>query len=167
MNFIRNDYWLCKRRKTIKAILNKCVACKKSQSRMLLGPKPSDLPKFPLDFDYTFCNTGVDFAGPLYVKDIYGRNNEMFKSYICLFTCATTRNVHLELTASMDASDVIKVLVRFLSRRVCFKIFISDNFLSFKSDEVSKFLLLHNIDWKFITFVSMVRRFLWETFHNS
>ena len=28
--------------------------------------------------------------------------------------------------------------------------FISDNFSSFRSDEVSKFLLLYNIDWKFI-----------------
>ena len=28
--------------------------------------------------------------------------------------------------------------------------FISDNFSSFRSDEVSKFLLQHNIDWKFI-----------------
>ena len=90
------------------------------------------------------------FAGPLYVKDIYEKNDQMFKSYICLFTCATTRNVHLELTPSMDASDVIKALVRFLSRRGCIKMFISDNFSSFKSDEVSKFLLLHNIDWKFI-----------------
>ena len=71
------------------------------------------------------------FAGPLYVKDIYEKNDQMFKSYICLFTCATTRNVHLELTPSMDASDVIKALVRFLK-------------------EVSKFLLLHNIDWRFI-----------------
>ena len=40
----------------------------------------------------------------------------MFISYICLFTCATTRNVHLELTPSMDASDVIKVLARFPSK---------------------------------------------------
>ena len=28
--------------------------------------------------------------------------------------------------------------------------FISDNFSTFRSDEVSKFILLHNIDWKFI-----------------
>ena len=150
LNFIRNDYWLCKRRKTVRAILNKCVTCKKSHRRPLLGPELSDLPKFRLDFDYAFCNTGVGFPGPLYVKDIYGKNDEMFKSYICLFTCATTRNVHLELTPSMDASDVIKALVRFLSRRGCIKMFVSDNFSSFKSDEVSKFLLLHNIDWKFI-----------------
>ena len=139
LNFIRNDYWLCKRRKTVKAILNKCATCKKSQSRTLLGPEPSDLPKVRLDFDYAFCNTGVDFAGPLYVKDIYGENDEVFKSYIFLFTSATTRNVHLELTPSLDASDVIKALVRFLSRRRCIKTLISDNFSSFKSDEVSKF----------------------------
>ena len=139
LNFIRNNYWLCKGRKTVRAILNKCVTCKKSQRRPLLGPESSDLPKFCLDFDYAFCNTGVDFAGPLYVKDIYGKNDQMFKSYICLFTCATTRNVHLELTGSMDASDVIKALVWFLSRRGCIKMFVSNNFSSFKSDEVSKF----------------------------
>ena len=119
LNFIRNDYWLCKGRKTVRAILNKCVTCKKSQSRTLLGPEPSDLPKFCLDFNYAFCNTGVNFAGPLHVKDIYEKNDQMFKSYICLFTCATTRNVHLELTPSMDASDVIKALVRFLLSRGC------------------------------------------------
>ena len=53
-----------------------------------------------------FSNTGVNLAGPLYIKDIYGKNDQMFKSYIFLFTCASTRNVHLELTTSMDASDV-------------------------------------------------------------
>ena len=30
------------------------------------------------------------------------------------------------------------------------RMLISDNFSSFKSDKVSKFLLLHNIDWKFV-----------------
>ena len=150
LNFIRNDYWLCKGRKIVRAILNKCVTCTISQSRTLLGPEPSDLSKSRLDFDYAFCNTGVDFAGPLYVKDIYGKNNQIFKSYTGLFTCATTRNIHLELTPSMDTSDVIKALVQFLSRRGCIKMFISVNFSSFKSDEVAKFLLLHNIDWNFI-----------------
>ena len=71
LNFIRNDYWLCKGRKTVRAILNKCVTCKKSQSRTLLSPELSDLPKFCLDFNYAFCNTGVDFAGPFYVFKLY------------------------------------------------------------------------------------------------
>ena len=30
LNFIRNDYWLCKERKIVRALLNKCITCKKS-----------------------------------------------------------------------------------------------------------------------------------------
>ena len=80
---------------------------------------------------------------------VIGKNEQMFKSYICLFPCATTNNVHLELTPSMDASGVNKALVRFLSRKGCIKMFISDNFSRFKSDEVSNFyyyiILIRNL----------------------
>ena len=58
----------------------------------------------------------------------------MFKSCECLFTLAITRNVHFQLTPSMDTSDAIKILVRFLSGRGYIKMFISDNFSSFRSD---------------------------------
>ena len=36
---------------------------------------------------------GVDFTGALFVKE----GNQEKKVYICLFTCATTRAVHLEV----------------------------------------------------------------------
>ena len=71
-----------------------------------------------------------------------------------MFTCATTRNVHLELTPSMDAADVIKALERFLSRRGCIKMFVSDNFSTFKSDDVKKYLLLRNLEWQYILSLS-------------
>ena len=87
----------------------------------------------------------------------------MFKSYIFLFTCVTRRNVHLELTPSMDASDVMKTLGWFFSRRGCIKMFISDNFSSFRSNKVLKFLLLHNINWKFILPLSLHGRKVLET----
>ena len=146
---MRNDYRLCKVRTIVRAILNYCVTSKKSQSRTLLGPEPSDLPKLRLDFDYTFCNAKLDFAGPFYVKNIYGKNDQMFKSYICLFSCATTKNVHLELTPSMEACDIIKALLRSFQEEDA-SMFISDYFSSFRSKEVSKFLLVHNVDRKFI-----------------
>ena len=95
LNYMRKDHWLCKRRKTVRAIPNKSDTCKKFQSETLVGSETSGLSNFRLDFDYAFCNTGVDFAGPLYVKNIYGKNDQMFKSYIFLSTCTTTWNVHL------------------------------------------------------------------------
>ena len=97
LNFIGNEYWLCKGSKRVRALLYKCVACKKSQNETLLGPEPSDHPTFCLTFDYAFSNTRVAFIGPLYIKNVSGKNNQMFKSYVYLLPCATARNVHFKL----------------------------------------------------------------------
>ena len=119
------------------------------------GLPPPDLPAYRLSFDYAFSNTGIDFAGTLYVKNIYiDDKDEMFKSCNCLLTCATTRIVHLELSSSMDSSKVISCLKRFLSRRGCVNMFISDNFSAFKSNEVANFLYLNDINWKYILSLS-------------
>ncbi|KZS22095.1 Uncharacterized protein APZ42_010840, partial [Daphnia magna] len=39
------------------------------------------------------------------------------KSYACLFTCAVTRAVHLELTKTMSASDFLLAFRRISARR--------------------------------------------------
>ena len=53
------------------------------------GPPPPDSPAYSLSFEYAFINTGIHFAGTLYVKNIYSHNKEeMFKYYICLLTNA-------------------------------------------------------------------------------
>ena len=114
---MRNTYWICQGRRVVKQILKDCVVCKKAQARPLIGPEPPDLPSYRLSNDYAFSNTVVDFAGPLYVKNIYGDRDLLFKSYSCLFTCATTRNVHLELTPSMSTQHLINCLKRFTGRR--------------------------------------------------
>ena len=70
-----------------------------SQGRTMKGLPPPGLPAYRLSFDYAFNNTGIDFAGPLYVKNVYSEyKDEMVKCYICLLICATTHNVHLELS---------------------------------------------------------------------
>jgi len=129
-------------------ILDRCVTCKRVQALPLRGPPPPDLPSFRMSFD--FSNTGIDFAGPLYVRDIYGDSNTMYKSYICQFTCATTRNIHLELTPDMTTHSLINSLERFLSRRGCINMFISDNFTTFKSGDLLNFLKDNEIKWKYI-----------------
>ena len=58
-----------------------------------------------------FNRTGVDFAGPLYVK------GPRRKHYILLFTCAITRAVHLELTASLSSDEFILHFRSFAARR--------------------------------------------------
>ena len=60
-----------------------------------------------------FYFTGVDYFGPFLVRQ--GRSD--VKRYGCIFTCFTTRAVHLEVTHSLTADSFIPALSRFTSRR--------------------------------------------------
>jgi len=54
---------------------------------------PPPLPKIRVTEAPPFTITGVDFTGALFVKE----GDQEKKVYICLFTCAVTRAVHLEV----------------------------------------------------------------------
>ncbi|GFR20080.1 uncharacterized protein TNCT_203861 [Trichonephila clavata] len=84
--------------------------CKKFHAKsgqQNIAPLPNDR----IEKSQPFEITGVDFAGPLYLKD-------GSKIYIPLFTCAVTRNVHLELLSSLSTECFIQSLRIFFSRRV-------------------------------------------------
>ena len=116
LNYLRNTYWICQVRKVVKQVIKKYVVCKKALSRPLRGPEPPHLPSYHLSDDYAFSNTGIDFVGPLYLKNIYGDIDSLFKCCICLFTSAATRNVYLELTPSINAQHLISCLRQFGGR---------------------------------------------------
>ena len=73
----------------------------------------------------------------------------MYKCYIALFTCASTRAIHLELTPDLSTNSFIRVLKRFIGRRGFPGLIISDNGTTFKDAKVKKFTLERNIEWKF------------------
>ena len=77
-----------------------------------------------------------------------------YLSYICLFTCATTRNVHLEIMLSVSAQYLISCLKRFTGRRG--RMNFSDNFQTFVSDKLkvmsATFLLVYFVCLKESTF---------------
>ena len=63
--------------------------------------------------DPPFTHVGVDYFGPLFVKQ--GRSQ--VKSYGCLFTCLTMRAVHIEVAHTLEADSFICAYQRFVSRR--------------------------------------------------
>ena len=105
-----------------------------------------------------FTNADLDFAGPLYLKD----SGE--KAYICLFTCAVTRAVHLELVRDMTTERFLLALRRMIARRGMCSIIWTDNAKTFKaankelqrcwrvleSDQTQTALSEKKIEWKFI-----------------
>ena len=100
---------------------------------------------------FFFQTTGTDFAGPLFVNSIYA---EQLNVYICLFTCTTSRVVHLELTPSLQGGAFIRALKRFIARRGYPRLLICDSTKTFTCNVVKSFLLRNDIDINFILPVS-------------
>ena len=148
LNDVRTRFWIVQGRRVVRSILRNCTTCNKLNSRPLLPPPSPDLPAYRVSFDVPFEVTGVDFAGPLYTKNVNEKRSK--KCYILLFTCAATRLVHLEITSDLSAEPLILALRRFTARRGSSKMYISDNFKTFKSSDVKAFLRNKRIKWQFI-----------------
>ena len=137
---IRLHYWITKGRQSVKNVLKKCFLCKLVKGKFITPAKTPSLPTFRVNCSHSFESVGVDFAGPLFVKDVYNKTENLNKCYLLLFTCATTRALHLEITQDVSTKALILAIRRFIARRGNPHLFISDNFKSFKAIEVKKFL---------------------------
>lgn len=107
---------------------------------------------------HPFTFTGIDFTGAMHVKNELGT---IQKVYICLFTCASTRGVHLEVLPSLSEESFMKAFRRFTCRKSTPKVILTDNAKTFiaASNEVRKLFESQTvrgqisdlgIDWKFI-----------------
>ena len=98
VTYIRHTFWIPTIRQYAKKLLRKCVICRKVNGKSYVAPDPPPLPKIRLQEAPPFTVTGVDFTGALLVRD---ENRILTKAYICLFTCASTRAVHLEVVPNL------------------------------------------------------------------
>ena len=159
---LRTRFWVPRGRQDVKFVIHHCLVCKKMTGTSYDKPPPGDLPSFRLCEVLAFTNVGVDMAGPLFIK-VPGSNQESStqKVWICLFTCGSSRAVHLEIVPTMNTDAFIRCLSRFCSRRGTPNMIISDNAKTFKvasklllklfqSPEVQAFLTKKRIVWKFI-----------------
>ena len=115
------------------------------------------MPLFRVDEAPPFNYTGVDFAGPLFVKQV---NNVPNKVWICLLTCCVTRAVHLDLVNDLSTPSFIRCLKRFTARRGVPKKMLSDNGKTFKGaarmlrsivsqEDTQRYLSGMSIKWDF------------------
>lgn len=157
---IRERFWIIRGRQTVKRILRRCVPCRRIEGNHFPIPQQPELPKERVSDDPPFTHTGVDFAGPLYTSEKV-ENTEDAKVYVCLFTCASTRAVHLELTKRLSTEAFMLAFRRFTSRRGLPATMLSDNAKTFKSasknivkivraKEVIQYMSNNGLTWKFI-----------------
>ena len=117
----------------------------------------STLPVFRVELSDPFAVTGVDFAGPVHYKI---KKSVTAKAYIALFTCASTRAVHLKLCRDLSATEFQRALKEFVARRGCPQTIVSDNGKTFvatgkwlsvlkKNHSLANYMGALNIKWRF------------------
>ena len=184
LSTLRQKVWLTQGRREVKRVIRRCVACQ----RQRVGPcaqKMGQLPEERISCSRAFSHVGTDFLGPLYVKE----DLNIKKAYVCIFTCASSRMVHLELTHSLTTDEFLQAFSRMTSRRgLCHTVW-SDNAQTFKAasreiqklydepttesqrmwstldqDQIKSEFSSRGIKWKFITERSPWRGGWWERF---
>lgn len=169
---IRQKYWIIKGRVTVKQLLHKCVKCRKLKAPAETQ-KMADLPPDRVTpSDAPFCKIGVDYFGPFKVK----RCRSEVKRYGCLFTCLTTRAIHIEVSHSLETESFINALQRFIARRGPPTEIRSDNGTNFvgskrelsralkdwNQHQITDYLLQKEIKWSFNTPTASHMGGVWE-----
>ncbi|KFM75025.1 Jerky-like protein, partial [Stegodyphus mimosarum] len=116
ISVIRHRFWIVSARDIIRKCLNQCVICRRFRAQTATQ-QMADLPASRVTQSRAFSRVGIDFAGPFNVKYRNGRGAKIFKCYICLFICFTTRAIHLELVGDLSTKSFLATLKRFIARR--------------------------------------------------
>ena len=86
---LRARFWIIQGRQFVRKLLYHCVVYCKLEGRPYQAPPPPPLPEFRVKEEPPFTYVGLDFAGPLYVKNP-NCNSPQQKVWICLYTCCVT-----------------------------------------------------------------------------
>ena len=157
-SILQQNYWIIGLRNALRNVKLKCVKCRKQQVGGIL-PFMADLPKERLEERvFPFANTGVDYFGPFEVRFM----RKSMKRWCCLFTCSTTRAVHIEVVPSLEADACLAAITKFIARGKP-NIILSDNGTNFvgaaremrerieawNQSDIEQYLAQKQIKWKF------------------
>lgn len=174
---IREKFWPLSGRGIARKITRGCIICFKNKP-MTEQYQMGNLPHQRLSQFSVFSNVGIDYAGPILIKDRKLRGAKLIKSYICLFVCMSTKAVHIDLVTDLSTDSFLQVLKRFIARRGKPNNFYSDNgtqfvgansklkeffgFLNSSSDTIAVHLLEDRVGWHFSPARSPNFGGLWE-----
>ena len=128
LSHLRKKYWITKANSAARKIILKCIVCRRQRGKMI-EQKMANLPiERVLPDEAPFTNVGIDYFGPINVK----RGRSTLKRYGVIFTCLTSRAIHLEVANTLDTDSCINAIRRFICRR--------GQVLSIRSDNGTNFV---------------------------
>jgi len=96
--------------------------CHRTEGNPFRMPRMPPWPKERVNEALPFEYTGLDYFGPLYVKQYQCATDKesapvIKKVWVCLFTCLVVRAIHLEIVEDISTNQFILCLHRFIARR--------------------------------------------------
>lgn len=127
LNELRQRFFIRKNRTMINTIVRQCQKCVVDRARPQF-PQMSNHPSDRLSIGKrAFHATGVDYFGPIHTT--VGRRKE--KRWGVLFTCLTTRAVHMEMAHTLSGESCKRCIENFIGRRGTPAVMRSDNGTNF------------------------------------
>lgn len=174
---IQRKYWIVGGTAAVRRVLAGCATCKIRYARPMQQLMAPVIPDQFTVFQPAFTAVGVDYFGPMIVNR--GRIRE--KRYGCLFTCLSTRAVHIEVSHLLDTDSFLCAFSRFAARRGWPSKVYSDNgqnfhgaetelkslLIAWNQDKIIKTTVGKDCDWIFNPPCASHRGGLWERLIRS
>ena len=130
---LRLEYWVPHGRSAVRLkLLRQCKTCCRRKGSAYKLPNMPPWPKERIIQALPFEYTGLDYFGPLYIKQYTDGDKLVYKKvWVRLFTYMVARAVHLELVEDMSADEFLLYLHCFIARCGVPRQIISDNVKQF------------------------------------
>ncbi|XP_058817398.1 uncharacterized protein LOC131680706 [Topomyia yanbarensis] len=166
LSIVRQRYWPVRAKSVIRQVIKKCVQCFRMHPPEVVQFM-GELPAFRVNPSLPFSTTGVDYAGPFFIRQGVRRMAKV-KAYVALFICMSTKAIHLELVSDLTSEAFLAAPQRFVGRRGYPEQILSDNATNFRgaqsqlhelyllfssqqaNDAINHFCTAREIQWSFI-----------------
>ena len=177
LNELRQTFWITRVRTVLRSISAHCPTCQLHRARPQV-PREGDLPEGRLAHGLNvFSHCSIDYFGPLMVS--IGRRRE--KRWGVVFTCLTTRAVHLEIADSLTTDSAIMAIQRFTALRGQPSSFYSDNGMNLRGaceelcleyekinvEKLKEFGAMNGTKWEFMPPAAPHMGGVWESMVKS
>ncbi|CAB4039155.1 integrase core domain [Paramuricea clavata] len=132
---LRQKYWIIAGRQLARSVVHQCHACKKQNARRATQLM-ANLPKGRVTQELPFSHVGVDYTAAIQLKPhLRSKSTATIPGYIVIFTCLTTRAIHVEVVLSNHTEEFLMAFKRMVNTRGMPKCMYSDNAKTFKRAE--------------------------------
>jgi len=113
---IHKQFWVVSVRQVVHRVLRQCTVCVRHMAK---NPQPimADLPSSRVQQCRPFSKVGIDYAGPIKLRETRLRKPREYKAYIAVFVCMSVKAVHLEIVLDLTSEAFLASLDRFTARR--------------------------------------------------